>query len=326
MPDKNKYFQILALDGGGIKGLFSAALLAKLEEDLKFNITDSFDLITGTSTGGIIALGLGLGMRPQELVEFYVKKGKEIFHQTPVLSDVRQFWRNKYDNTPLVRALKDGLGEHLLGESTKRLVIPSYNLGANDVYLFKTPHHPRLKRDLYVPAWKVALATSSAPTYFPACNEVDALRLIDGGVWANNPALVGVTEALGLLEQTLTTLKVFSIGTSYDLPLRKESLDTGGFITWRQAATDIIMQGQSQGVDKQISLLLPDTRYLRTNPTVPHGLFALDRLSFADLMGHAAHVSRILAPKFERQFANHEASNFTPCNDIKKEIQANAPS
>ena len=216
------------------------------------------------------------------------------------------------------------MGERLLGESTKRLVIPSYNLGANDVYLFKTPHHPRLKRDLYVPAWRVALATSSAPTYFPACKEVDALRLIDGGVWANNPALVGVTEALGLLEQRLPNIRVFSIGTSYDVPLREESLDTGGFIAWRRAATEVIMQGQSQGVDKQLSLLLPDTQYLRVNPTVPHGLFALDRLSFDELMSHASHVSRIFAPKFEKLFTNHSASTFIPCNNVMKESQANA--
>ena len=77
--------------------------------------------------------------------------------------------------------------------------MPSYNVGDDDVYIFRTPHAERLRRDYRVPAWKVALATSAAPTYFPACREVDQLRLIDGGVWANNPAMVGIIEAVGTL-------------------------------------------------------------------------------------------------------------------------------
>ena len=72
-------FQILSLDGGGIKGIFSAAILAAIEDDLDTRITDHFDLITGTSTGGIIAIGLGLGLRPCEIVEFYLREGPKIF-------------------------------------------------------------------------------------------------------------------------------------------------------------------------------------------------------------------------------------------------------
>ena len=72
-------FQILALDGGGIKGLFSAAVLAHIEEDLQTRIVDHFDLITGTSTGGIIALALGAGMRPRDVVSFYADEGAAIF-------------------------------------------------------------------------------------------------------------------------------------------------------------------------------------------------------------------------------------------------------
>lgn len=75
-------FQILSLDGGGIKGLFSASVLAKLEDDLGVSIVDHFDLIVGTSTGGLIALGLGMGMRPHELVRFYVESGPKIFQHS----------------------------------------------------------------------------------------------------------------------------------------------------------------------------------------------------------------------------------------------------
>ena len=111
---KNNNFQILALDGGGIKGMFSAAVLAHLEDDLKITVVDHFDLIVGTSTGGIIALGLGAGLSPKEIVEFYVKKGPAIFPNG--LSGVRQYIRAKYDPLPLQSALQDCFdGKRLAG-------------------------------------------------------------------------------------------------------------------------------------------------------------------------------------------------------------------
>lgn len=129
-------FQILSLDGGGIKGLFSAAILAHLEEDLNINVSDYFDLIVGTSTGGIIALGLGLGMKPHDIVHFYVGKGQAIFPGS-IITNLRKYWRNKFDASPLENALKECFNDKLLGESKKRLVIPSYNLGDDDVYLIQ---------------------------------------------------------------------------------------------------------------------------------------------------------------------------------------------
>jgi patatin-like phospholipase/acyl hydrolase len=190
-------FQILCLDGGGIKGLFSAAILAHLEEDFHIKITDYFDLIVGTSTGGIIALALGIGLRPREIVHFYVSNGNSIFANRWPLK-LRQLWhlsryfiRNKYDSEPLEKALKDCFGDKLLAESKKRVVIPSYNIGEDDIYLFKTPHHERLRRDYKVPVWKVAMATSAAPTYFPCFRGLNDIRLIDGGVWVSIPVQTG---------------------------------------------------------------------------------------------------------------------------------------
>ena len=165
-----KRFQILSLDGGGIKGIFSAAILAALEEDLSINVADHFDLIAGTSTGGIIAIGLGLGLSPRQIVQFYVQYGPSIFPGSSGLWRCSLHWlRRKYPADPLEAALKACFGERLFGESKKRLVVPSYNLGEDDVYIFRTPHHARLKRDLRVPAWKVARATAAAPTYFHSC-------------------------------------------------------------------------------------------------------------------------------------------------------------
>jgi len=154
--DMPQRFQILALDGGGVKGLFSAALLAHIEDDLKIRITDHFDLISGTSTGGIIAVGLGLGLRPREIVDFYVKEGQRIFPRWLGAKSIQKWVFRKYSADPLEAALRSCFKDRLFGDSEKRLVIPAYNLGEDDVYLFRTPHHENLRRDFKVPAWKVA--------------------------------------------------------------------------------------------------------------------------------------------------------------------------
>ena len=179
--------QILSLDGGGVKGLFSAAVLANLEKDFNTRIIDHFDLIAGTSTGGIIALGLGLGLSPRESVSFYTEDAPQIFRTIPFLSISKHFIRNKHTPAPLIAALRRRYGERTLGDSCKRLIIPAYDLGRGSVHVFKTPHHERFRRDCSVPAWQIAMATGAAPTYFPAFYGVEKIRLIDGGVWANNP-------------------------------------------------------------------------------------------------------------------------------------------
>ncbi len=140
------------------------------------NVADHFDLIAGTSTGGIIALALGLGMRPKDVVHFYVEQGPSIFQRRRCFARLCSLRSRKYAQEPLKSALHKCTGEKLLGDSKKRLVIPSYNLDKDEVYLFKTPHHERLTRDWRVPMWKVGLATSAAPTYSPACREVGAKK------------------------------------------------------------------------------------------------------------------------------------------------------
>jgi len=308
----SKRFQILSLDGGGIKGIFTAALLAKLEEDLQTEISNHFDLIVGTSTGGIIALGLGLGMRPRELVEFYVTHGPRIFRNSFNVNVLSQWFYRKYNSNPLQAALHECFQNRVLGDSKKRLVIPSYNLGEDDVYLFKTPHHPRLKRDYRIPMWKVGLATSAAPTYFPAFKDEDSIRLIDGGVWANNPTMVGIVEAVSMLNVPLHSIWVFSLGTSDSVVHHPTWLNWGGKLAWANSAVDVIMRGQSLGVQKQATHLLGSEKVRRLDPKVPKDLFSLDRLALDELLSKAAHESRIFSPIFENIFQSHQSPIYKP--------------
>lgn len=316
----NDKFQILSIDGGGIKGLFSAAILAHLEEDLGINIIDHFDLIIGTSTGGIIALGLGAGMKPKEIVKFYVKEGPNIFPET-IFSKIKQLFLNKYDSSPLEAALRKCFGDKILGESQKRLVIPSYNIGEDDVYLFKTSHHERLKRDYKVPIWKVALATSAAPTFFPSCLKLDHIRLVDGGVWANNPTMVGVVEAISMLDVPLSAIRVLSLGTTNAVKGRPNKLDRGGLWQWKTEVVDVIMRGQSIGAFTQAQHLLGRDKVVRMDPKVPDGLFTLDKLSEEELLGKAAHESRHFSPTFKQMFADHIAPEFKPIHRLSEVIR-----
>lgn len=310
-------FQILALDGGGLRGIFSAAILAALEDDLQISIVDHFDLIAGTSTGGIIALGLGLGLRPRQIVEFYAELGEQVFRDRTGLASARRLLRAKYLPGPLRAALTGVFRDRTFGESTKRLVIPSYNLGTDDVYLFRTAHHPRLRRDWRERAVDVAMATSAAPTYLPGF-PLAGSRLIDGGIWANNPAMVAVVEAVGTCEVPLGNLRVFSLGTTAEVRRRSHRLDRGGMLPWARAATDVLLRAQSISADNQVYHLLPAERLLRLDPIVPVGMFALDKANADDLIGLASHVSRPTSALFADRFLDHMAAPFTPYN-LKKE-------
>lgn len=306
-------FQILSLDGGGIKGILSAAMLASIENDLSVNICDHFDLIAGTSTGGIIALGLGLGLSPKDIVDFYVREGRKIFGDRFRLRSLKQYAASKYSAGPLVTALHKCFEEKRFGDSRKRLVVPSYNLGDDDVYVFRTAHHQRLARDYKVLAWKVALATSAAPTYLPATREIDSIRLIDGGIWANNPTMVAIIEAYGTLDVPLSSIRVLSVGTSEEICDRHRNLDTGGFWQWKTAAVDVVTRGQSLAATNHARFLIGKENLLRVNPLVPSGVLALDGIGRAsDLIAKAAHYSRKEMPAIEQMIRDYIAPEFTP--------------
>ena len=169
--DPRSCFQILSLDGGGLRGLFSSAVLAELESDLGMSMVDHFDLIVGTSTGGLVALGLGAGRRPGELVEFYVTDGPRVFKGGR--GRIRNARRPKHSPTALRAALEAVFGDRTLGSSARPLVVPAYSLDTQDVYLFKTDHHPRLTSRLAESSMvDVAMATTAAPTLLPAPPEL----------------------------------------------------------------------------------------------------------------------------------------------------------
>lgn len=325
--------RILALDGGGIKGVLAAAFLDTVENTTGKRIADHFDLIAGTSTGGIIALGLGLGLSARAIVEFYVREGPRIFDQADPrgtkgiaqgwLAKMRAWRRRgqqlawpKYEPEALREALTTAFGSMTLGDSKLRLVIPAYHGDKDDLYVFKTRHHPRLQMDWRERAVDVALATAAAPTFFRAHVMPSGAPLIDGGVWANNPAGVAAVEARSVLGWTDDDMFVLSLGCTeeiFDVPT------SAGYKDLLLKSTELFMRGQSRASDGTAKLLCGHTetapRYFRYQPIVPTGKFSLDRVEMIDrLRGLGASCARDALPSLEQNFLNEPAPKFVSIN------------
>lgn len=315
-------FQVLALDGGGVKALFTAGVLAHLEDDHGVTVSDCFDLIVGTSAGGIIALGLGAGLAPREILGHFQGLASRVFPRWRRYSPHRLVLPT-YSARPLRTVLEEIFQARLMRDSTKRLLVPAYNVGKGEVHVFKTPHHYRFKRDGSVPMVDVALATASAPTYFPA-HRMGGVRLVDGGVWVNNPSTVGIAEAVSVLGVALNDVRVLSIGTTDEVRKHPQSLDGGGAIQWALKATKVVLTATTRGTVGTSLHLLDEDRYERFNVEVPGGMYALDRVDIDDLGGVAYSVSRTLGSKFATKFADHVAAPYAP-HSVARANQKEAP-
>lgn len=157
----------------------------------------------------------------------------------------------------------------------------------------------------------VALATSAAPVYFPAAR-VDGHRLIDGGVWANNPSVVAITEAVSMLDVPLRAIRVLNVGTIDQLTIHPKRLDRGGLLNWAKPIAPLILDAGSRGGQGIAEHLIGKGNYTRFDAAVPGELYSLDSADPEDVAGLAAHVSRHLSPIYTERFASHQAAEYTP--------------
>jgi uncharacterized protein len=220
--NSGKIFKILAIDGGGIKGLFSAVILSEFER-ANDTITKHFDMLCGTSTGGLIALALAAGKSPSEIVRFYLDWGPRIF---PERNFAMRYLKKKgallansrNTDKALREAVVEIVGDKRMQDSNSYLCIPSLSIINSAPYVFKTDHDETLKRDAEVFMRDAALATAAAPFYFPiaTADGRPGGEFVDGGLWANNPSLVGLIEACRFFVgpgKQYDRLKLLSIST-----------------------------------------------------------------------------------------------------------------
>ena len=283
----------------------------------RVRIADYFDLIAGTSTGGIIALGLGVGIPAAQLLNFYLSNGSAIF---PSVGIGMRFWRDlrwavcgKHQSEPLKVALESAFGDKTLSDSHTRLVIPAFNATNGRATVFKTAHCDDLKQDYLERCVDVALATSAAPTFLPGHDFADGRSYLDGGVWANNPMLVGILEAITKLQSSATSIDVLSIGTTeeafhIDRGLRKH----GGFLKWRGRLVSLYMQAQADSIMNQTTLLLGIAPYRVSQTVIPSRFGMDDSRQMSELRALGLDCARREETYISARFLNGVAAPFTP--------------
>ena len=206
-------FHVLCLSGGGVRGIHLARILEIMEQRLGTPVARHFNLLCGTSIGGILALGLALEQPASELLKHLTEKRQEIF-ALPLSRRLSSWLRAKHAVQPLRDALIEIFGDATLGDLTHAVVIPAVDASAGSAVMFKTPHHSSLKIDYQRRLVDVALATSAAPTYFPVFRAPDARLYADGGLVANHPGLCGLHEAEVFFGKQTADVHILSVGTA----------------------------------------------------------------------------------------------------------------
>lgn len=157
-------FRILSLSGGGYRGLYTVAVLKHLEKQAGRPIGECFDMIAGTSIGGIVAIGLALGKTAEQIEALFLDRGEKIFSGSKWkllrwTTRLKKPIGAKYRNEQLRKTIDDIIGDALIGDAKTRLLVPSVNMSKGQVQMFKTPHNPRLVRDGSLSAADVAMVT-----------------------------------------------------------------------------------------------------------------------------------------------------------------------
>ena len=310
-------FKILSLDGGGIKGIFPAGILTFLEENCLDGqpIGDYFDLITGTSTGGILALGLGAGLTARALMDLYVNEGYRVFppqQRRNGLKLWRRLLRNRYDRATLDELLQKTLGSKTLRDSRYRLLIPATEARHGDPAVYKTPHHPGYFLDGDKPMAEVAAATSAAPTYLEPVLQ-DGYILLDGGIWANNPTMMGLVEALTCFTVERENIVVLSLGCGQDgFRINPTQAAGAGQYQWREIIY-VAMHYQSLNAVNQAGLLLGRDKVTRLDRVENAEPIDLDDWVKARelLPNEALTVAKENAERITRTFLMNTAVPFT---------------
>ncbi|MBX7146729.1 MAG: patatin-like phospholipase family protein [Alphaproteobacteria bacterium] len=296
-----KPIRILSIDGGGIRGLIPAMVLADIEKRTGKKIYELFDLIAGTSTGGLMALALcipdgngGVKHLAKDLIKFYEEDGKRVFSRSVwrKIRAVGNLADGKYSAIPMEESLKSYFGDLRLSQALTDVMISAYEMERRLPLFFKR-NVARQNAQFDFHMWQVVRATTAAPTYFePARLQIDGpgdyYALIDGAVFAFNPALCAFFEARQRFPDNDEFL-VVSLGTGETTGrLAYDEAQRWGALRWAQHVFGVMCDGGSDMVDHQLSSLLPTTeygrrQYYRFQARLETGNFDMDNASHANI-------------------------------------------
>jgi hypothetical protein len=252
-------------------------LLAGLEERYLNgdSIGHNFDLIVGTSTGGLICCAFAAGKSANEIAEIYLERGGLIFPKTSARTALRWFVSSR-DADQLRRLISEIAGTTQIWESPHRICVPSCEAKNQDIYIWKTPHHPDYMLDWLDPISAAATATASAPTFFQQFAH-GRFEHLDGALFANNPALIGVVEAVTAFDVLPENVDVLSLGCGdYGGPkLNWLKRNLGGYLTWFDVYK-WFTHFQEAHVLGLVSLLVGPENHIRINPSITGSEIAMD--------------------------------------------------
>lgn len=286
-------YRVLSIDGGGIRGLIPALVLAEIEKRTGKRIAEMFDMIAGTSTGGILALGLALPdedgkpkYTAQDLANLYEENGHIIFSRSTwkKISSVSGVVDEKYSQEGIEEVLKRYFGNTNLSETIADVLVTSYDLERRRPFFFKSTR-ARKYSDRNFRIWEAARATSAAPTYFEPVqlfsqNKNKQYALIDGGVFANNPAMCAYAEAFSMGKQDLIMV---SIGTGEtNQPYLYEKAKNWGALQWVKPVINVMMDGNSDTVSYQVKQVVEAnsrSEYFRLQTRLVQGSEEMDDAS-----------------------------------------------
>ena len=344
-------FQILSLIGGGIRGAFVASLLYRMEQRLGRRIAESFDLIAGTSTGGIIAAGLASGMSAEEIYRFYRDHGEKIFAPRPPYRAKGVFrfffpfanwvfrrrtggsldaaFRARFCPFALKDAFDIAYADRRMGEiSFTRLIIPAVNLTLGEPYIFRSTHVPKGVHDRDLRISDVVIAATAAPTYFPH-KQIGGHSYVDGGVWANDPSVLAIAESLrvkqveneagqGNRHLNIDDIHLLSIGTGRaQFSLAPPGADAG-LLYWAPHVADVMGTSQTQGSHMPMTFILGD-RYRHLNFKMDQLWDIADVRHIPDLFSVGEQCSEKNYDMVESNFLQHIRTPFTPCTSAENE-------
>lgn len=318
-------FNILALSGGGFRGLYTATVLAGLEKRTEKPIARCFDLICGTSIGGVIALALGLEKPAEEIAAIIEKRGPEIFPNSRK-HWVRYFFKPKHRNTMLQQAADELYGDSAMHDSRHRLIIPTVNYSTGKPQFFKTPHHDTFRADRERKMSDVALATSAAPIFFPVYQSKETSSCyVDGGLVGNAPGMFGVHEAMHFCGQDIADINLLSIGTmGGEFRMDSSKSLNKGIFQWREKIFLLTISSQEKITDFMLRHQLGERYFLidelPTHEQAPNiGLDIADNAAIRTLKSMGEESAKAFIGKPEANaFLSHSAPPYqstTPGGD-----------
>jgi patatin-like phospholipase/acyl hydrolase len=262
--------RILAIDGGGIRGLIPALALERIEASTRRPTHALFDVIAGTSTGGILAAGLGIGLPASDLVALYRDNGEDIFNSSIVRKIACFVLGPEYAARSLEARLQEKLGDARLADAKTGLLITSFDMRRGEAWFFRREDARDDPSDFAKNCLlrEICRATSAAPTYFAPTQLSKSLRpdavLVDGGVFANNPAMCALVDKREGANGDTQAVLMLSLGTgSVPHPVTFSGTQWWGKIRWAQPAIGALLDGQADTVEFQLQQLLGGDQYLR---------------------------------------------------------------